>query len=551
MVRKVFGIISSQLVSLREAAFWLAVFSLISQLIALGRDRLLAHNFGAGLSLDIYYASFKIPDLLFVTVASLVSISALVPLFARKQSEGEKHLKDATDSIFTVFFFLILFFCILAFFLIPYIIPFVFATFDLEAKLQIIKLSRILLLSPLLLGLSNFFGSIVQYQNRFILYSISPILYNIGIIAGITFGLEKLGMLAVVLGVVFGAVLHLLLQAAFVINSNLKPVFTFRIKWKDVWETATLSIPRTLALSIVSFVSFVFVVLAGRLGEGAIAIFNFAFNLQSAPLSLVGVSLSLAAFPSLAISAARKDIGEVVSKITEGLRYIIFFSIPITALTIVLRAHIVRVVLGSGVFDWSATRLTAAVFALFVLSSVFQGIQLFLSRSHYAIGKTRLPLLGNIIGGVVSVLFAILFIKYFENFTGFLNLVSGWLKISDLRISVLILPLTFSLGTLVSSVILFLGLGKDIYNEIYHSLKTTIYQSIFVSICTALSAYITLNIFDSLFDLDTFIGVLSHGLLSGVIGITVGIVVLHFLHNKEYKDIVINLKRKYSEQKTQ
>lgn len=544
MVQKAFRLLSSQLVSLKQAAFWLAIFGFLSLLIALGRDRLLAHNFGAGVELDIYYAAFKIPDLLFVTIASLVSISALVPLFARKQSEGEKHLKDATDSIFTVFFILIIVSCVLLFFLIPIIIPFIFRSFDPASITEIIKLSRILLLSPFLLGLSNFFGSIVQYQNRFILYSISPILYNLGIIFGITFGLEKFGVSAVVWGVVFGAAMHLLLQAAFVLNSELRPIFTSRIKWQDVIETAMLSIPRTLALSIVSFVSFIFVILAGRLGEGSITVFSFAFNLQSAPLSLIGVSLSLAAFPSLAISAAKKDMEEVVYKITEGLRLIIFWSLPVTAILIVLRAHIVRVILGSGVFDWSATRLTAAIFALFIISTVFQGAQLFLSRSHYAIGKTRLPLIGNIVGGSVSVLLAFILIKYFQNFTNLLNLISDWLKISDLSINVLILPLAFSVGTFVSSIILFLGLGGEIYKKIIKSIKTTVYQSVLVSLVVLFSTYLILNISDNFFDLDTFIGVFSHGALAGLLGIILGAMFLASICNKEYKEIVLSLKKR-------
>lgn len=544
MVQKAFRLLSSQIGNLKRAAFWLAFFSFISQLIALGRDRLLAHNFGAGVNLDIYYAAFKIPDLLFVTVASLVSISALVPLFAKKQSEGEGHLRDATDSIFTVFFLTIIVSCLILFLLMPIIIPVIFSTFDQSVNLQIIKLSRILLLSPLLLGLSNFFGSIVQYQNRFILYSLSPILYNLGIVAGITFGVEELGIKAVVYGVVFGAVLHLLLQAVFVINSDFRPKFTSRIKWKDVLETALVSIPRTLSLSIVSFVSFVFVILAGRLGEGSIAVFSFAFNLQSAPLSLIGVSLSLAAFPSLAVSAARKNTEEVVSRITDGLRYIIFWSVPATALFIVLRAHIVRVVLGSGVFDWPSTRLTAAVFALFVLSLVFQGVQLFLSRSHYALGKTKLPLLGNLIGGLFSIITAFLLIKYFLNFSNALNLVSSWLKISDLRISVLILPLSFSLGIFVSTLILFFGLGKEFFGAILSNIKRVMYESFLTGIVIASATYIVLNISDSFFNLDKFFGVFLHGAISGIIGILVAGLFLKLLDNNEFKGIVLSLKTK-------
>src|SRR3989338_7194901 len=394
MVRRTIKAITNKISSLHEAAFWLALFALFSQILALVRDRLLAHHFGAGVELDIYYAAFKIPDLIFVTVASIVSISAMVPLFAKKESEGEKHLKSATDSIFTVFSFFIIISCLI---------------------------SWILLLSPLLLGFSNFFGSIVQYQRRFILYAMSPLLYNIGIITFILYKVLKIGITAAVWGVVLGALFHFLLQAIFVFYSPLRPRFSFHIKWKDIKEVAMLSIPRTLALSVVTFVGIIFASFASKLGEGSIAVFNLGFNLQSAPLSLIGVSFSLAAFPSLAISVAKKDMTDVVFKISDGLRQIIFWSLPATALIIILRAHLVRVVLGSGNFDWSDTRLTAAVLAIFVISSVFQSIQLFLSRSYYALGKTSAPLLGNIAGGALSVVLAFIFIKFYGFWASLIN----------------------------------------------------------------------------------------------------------------------------------
>lgn len=538
MVQKFFSLISIKLGDLRKAAFWLAVFAFISQLLALGRDRLLAHNFGAGIELDIYYAAFKIPDLLFVTVASLVSISALVPLFAKKQSEGERHLKEATDSIFTVFFVMIIVSCILLFFLMPYIVPVFFKSLGDKSVSHIIILSRILLLSPFLLGLSNFFGSIVQYQNRFILYSLSPILYNLGIIFGIVFGLENFGIKAVVFGVVLGALLHLLLQASFVFYSDLGPKFTSRIKWSDVYEIAVISIPRTLALSVFSFVGFVFVVFASKFGEGAIAVFNFAFNLQSAPFSLIAVSLSLAAFPSLSISAAKKERSEIIKKISDGLRLIIFWSLPISGLFIVLRAHIVRVILGSGVFDWTSTRLTAAVFAVFVMSIVFQGIQLFLSRSHYALGKTKLPLIGNLSSGVISIFTAFIFIKYFQHFNSLIIFVSNWLKIVDLRINIIILPIAFSFGAIVSCIILFFGLGKDLYREIFNNIIDSVYHSLATLMVVVLSTYITLNLTDDFFELNTFFGVFAHGAFSGIVGIILGAVILDLLNNREYKSMI-------------
>ena len=540
MVQKVLVAITSKIGGLGEAAFWLSLFALFSQLLALVRDRLLAHHFGAGTELDIYYAAFKIPDLLFVTVASLVSISALVPLFAKKETEGEKHLREATDSIFSVFTVFITFSCIAAWFLMPTLIHFFFDSLPLEAINKIIFLSRILLLSPFLLGFSNFFGSIVQYEKRFILYSLSPLLYNIGIIVGLIFGIDEYGVTAVIVGVVLGALLHLLLQASFVLTSALKPRFTLAIKWRDVYETALLSVPRTFALSVVTFVGFLFAALASKLGEGSIAIFNLSFNLQSAPLSLIGVSFSLAAFPALAVSAARKNVEEIIERISDGLRQIIFWSLPATALIIILRAHIVRVVLGSGNFDWDATRLTAAVLALFVVSTVFQSIQLFLSRSHYALGKTRWPLIGNLLGGLVAVILAFLSINLFESVLGLqtiLSLIARALNISHLATQILILPVAYSIGSILTSLILYGALGS-LRSPIWSKVRKVLFHSCLTGVASGLGAYSILSITDHLFNLDTFFGVLTHGFMAGLFGIAVGALVLYLLKNEEFEKLL-------------
>jgi putative peptidoglycan lipid II flippase len=277
-----------------------------------------------------------------------------------------------------------------------------------------------------------------------------------------------------------------------------------------VFETARLSIPRTLALSIVSFVSFFFAALASKLDPGSIAIFNLSLNLQSVPLSLIGVSFSLAAFPALSISAAKKDTEEVIAKISDGLRQIIFWSLPFTALIIVLRAHIVRVVLGSGSFDWAATRLVAASLSVFVVSAVFQSLQLFLSRSHYALGKTKWPLVGNILGGVVSIIFALAFFGHFAKFKIIFNLIADFLNVSDLSFEILLLPLAYSIGAFVSAVVLFLALDGNLVGRVWRQIRSSILAGLLTAIVSGIGSYATLSFLDGFFNLNSFIGVLSH-----------------------------------------
>ena len=281
--------------------------------------------------------------------------------------------------------------------------------------------------------------------------------------------------------------------------------------------------------------------MAGRIGEGSIAVFNLAYNLQSIPLSVVGVSFSLAAFPAIAVSVARKNSVEVAKRISEGIRQIILWSLPIVALLIILRAHVVRVILGGGNFDWADTRLTAAALALFAVSTIFQSIQLFLSRSHYALGETKRPLIGNIVGGGLSVFFAIILLN-FAMADGIFSPIASFLNIEDLPHAILALPLAFSLGSILSALLLFVFLGRNLVQQIAREIRTVIWQAALAAVLAALASYGVLRLTDGIFDLDTFLGVLGHGFLAGLAGLVVATYFLHRLGNREFRNMLRRFK---------
>jgi putative peptidoglycan lipid II flippase len=316
------------------------------------------------------------------------------------------------------------------------------------------------------------------------------------------------------------------------------------IKWRDVIETVKLSVPRTFALSISSFVSFFFTILAGSISVGAIAIFNLSSNLQSAPIALIGASFSLAAFPALAASFAKNDLLDLVKKISEGLRQIVFWSLPFTVFMIVLRAHIVRVILGSGVFDWSATRLVAGSLALFIISLVFQNILIFLSRSHYALGKTLWPLLANLISGLTAVLLALVMLDKFEFFNYFLAMIASFLKIADLSYRVVILPLALSVGSTVGAILLFFALGENIRSSVWREIKWPIFRSVLASLVGGIVSYQALRALDGLFSLQKFWGVLGHGFFAGLAGIVFWLFMLFILKDQDFQRLFSFMKSK-------
>src|SRR3989344_3837162 len=183
MVRKILtffykGFLNREINSLNQAAFLLGLFSVLSQLIGFLRDRLLAHIFGVGAELDVYYAAFRIPDFLFVTVASVVSLSVLIPFIIEKETQSLAALRDFVNNIFSFFSLLIILVSGLAFFLIPTVSGILFKGFSDPTLAEVIFISRILLLSPIILGFSNLFGSLTQAYNRFTIYALAPLLYN-------------------------------------------------------------------------------------------------------------------------------------------------------------------------------------------------------------------------------------------------------------------------------------------------------------------------------------------------------------------------------------
>lgn len=539
MVRLTLKAITSKISGLHEAAFWLASFSVLSQILAFVRDRLLAYHFGAGHTLDLYYASFEVPDLIFTTAASLASASILVPFFSRWGNQSDEGLKKYINSIFTSFFLLISICSVLAWLLMPYLVPFFFKSLGLEAMPKVITFSRILLLSPFLLGLSNFFGSVVQYEKRFLLYSMSPLLYNLGIILGIILGASKFGIGAVIVGVCLGAFLHLLAQMIWVYRSGYGPKFIKNLDFGEIGRTFILSVPRTISLSASSLVGLFFVAIASKLPTGSIAVFSFSFNLQSVPLIIIGASYSLAAFPTLAGHYIKKELAAIGECISSGLRHIIFWSLPITALFIVLRAHIVRVILGSGAFDWSDTKMTAAALALFVVSVVFQSIQLFLTRAHYAFGKTRLPLFINLGNAFLTVSLVLIFLRYFSPQGVFFLFVARILKVEGLaRVGVLSLPIAFSLGALISTILLWLFLEKEVRQTTIAPLLISFRDSLATALIVGTMTTLALRAFAGVFNLSHALGVFSHALISGSIGIVAGIVFLMAIKNKEMNEII-------------
>ncbi len=549
MVKRLFKIFNREFGGLHEAALLLALSMFLSQLLALARDRLLAGTFGAGTTLDIYYSAFRLPDLLYATIASFVSISVLIPFLVERLERGEeqsaRHFLSAVFSLFMVVMFLA---SAIAWIFMPQLAPWLAPGFNSAAQVQMIAMARILLLSPLLLGLSNLLGSVTQVYRKFFIYSLSPIFYNIGIIVGIIFLVPTWGTIGLVWGVVLGALLHLLVQLPTLWSIGFWPHWSLkqlRANRRLISRVIMTSWPRTLTLSTSQLVILIFIALASYLGRGSIAIFNFAYNLQTVPLSIVGISYSVAAFPTMSKYFTRGHLDKFFEQITSATRHIIFWSMPAMVMFIILRAQIIRVILGTGRFDWTATRLTAACLALFALSVLAQSLILLFIRGYYASGQTIKPLLINLFSSALMVGGVFVFNAWWYLDSPFRLFWENILRVSDLpNTSVLVLPLAYSLGTIVNCLLLAIVFVSEHRFSIRPILKT-FNQTFWSAVAGGVVAYCLLNILSFYLLLNTSVGIFLQGLLAGLGGLAVNLLLLWLLGSQELKDLVQAVRHKF------
>lgn len=544
MVKQLITLFNREIKGLHEAAYLLAFFAFLSQLLALVRDKLLAYNFGASHLLDIYYASFRIPDLIFVTIASVVSASVLVPFLTERYDRDSDKGKRFIDDVFSLFFLAIIITSVLVFIFAPQIIPIVLPGFAHDTFLpELISATRLLLLSPFFLGISNFLSSITQMHRRFLVYAISPLLYNIGIIIGITLLYPLFGLQGLVGGVVVGAVLHMAIQIPFIVQTGGFPSLRLSIDWKTAKDVVKLSIPRTLTLSAHQIASFFLIAFASLMAGGSISVFNLAFNLQSVPLAIVGVSYSTAVFPALSRFFSTGDREKFLSQMIVSTRHIIFWSLPITALFVILRAQIVRVIYGAGNFDWTDTRLTAAVLAFFMISTVGQSLVLLFVRAYYAEGKTSRPLYINLLSAASIVIFAYGFIQLFAAVPTFRYFLEALMRIGSNGSEVIVLPLAFTIGALINVVLHWVTFERD-YRGFTAGVGRNLFQSFAAACIMGYVTYRALGVFDHIFSLSTVAGVFLQGFCAGVVGIIIGTLVLVALKNDEIKEVWATLHRK-------
>ena len=393
------------------AAFLIGGLSLVSSILGMIRDRILAAHFGAGEALDIYYAAFRLPDLVFNILIFGALSSAFVPVFSQYLTKNKKQALKIASYVLNLVLISILFISLICVILAPYLVKMIVPGFTAEKLQTTVELTRIMFLSPILLSISGIFSGILTTFKRFLIYALAPIMYNLGIIGGIYIFVPEIGIHGLAWAVVLGAFCHMLIQLPGAISSGFRFSLKFNLRNKAIRKIGRLMIPRSLSLMVNQFNLLFATIIASTLMAGSLAVFNLANNLAGIPLTIFGAPFAVAVFPVLAFAFNQKNIKKFKHVFSKAFIRISFFVIPSTVMVLVLRAQLVRLVLGTGNFDWQDTVLTFQVLGFLALSLFFQSLIPLISRAFFALHNTWVPFISGLIAAVVNITLAFLLSK--------------------------------------------------------------------------------------------------------------------------------------------
>jgi putative peptidoglycan lipid II flippase len=392
----------------RRLAWSTAIFALatgLSRILGLVREVVAAYYFGAQGKINAFTVAFQVPNLIRALVADAALSSAFVPVFSELLEKGER--KRAWRVASSLFWLMLLGLGGLVALLIV-LAPWVIAPFgDPGGDKQLaIGLSRVLFPIVALLGVSGVIVGILNSYEHFTVPALTPVFWNLAIIAGLVLGVPraetmdaKLYVYAV--SIVIGTIIQVLLPVPWL--RGLDGRLHMAIDWRDpaVRRVFVLMVPVTIGLGLINFNLVVDSIFASRLINPDLAptAIDKAFRIYMLPQGMFSVAVATVLFPSLSRLASRGDYDGFRRTVGLGLRQIAFLLVPASVFTAVLAEPIIRLVYQRGQFEPSQTTVVAGALAAFAAGLTFNGTMLMLNRAFFSLQSPWIPTavaLGNL-----------------------------------------------------------------------------------------------------------------------------------------------------------
>ena len=409
---------------------------LLTKVLGFWKLRIFAQLFGASHELDIFWAAFTIPDIIFMVVVAGSINAAIIPILTDElYDKGKKSFNKLFRHLTTYFFLLTSVLILLAFIFSPQITDWIVnneyahKVFNMGYRINesdyalFLNLFRIGLLSPLFLSLSAFVTAFLQVKKQFFVTSLAPLFYNIAIVFGtyILVKYFKLDVTAIAISAVFGSVIHLLVQIPLLkkyYEENQQESLDFKeiVNNTGVMKAFKLAYPRMLGVLGEQFNTVVNTFISFTLTAGTLSAYRFAYSLHLFPVNIIGSAVAQVALPDLAKYCCKGRGDDFKKVLNDSIQLSLYLIFPIIGIMLVLRLPIVRLIYGTGAFDWQDTLLTAWCLALLSVSVVGQTVVQILLRAFYALKNTWKPLFAISIGIVVNLLGAYYLTNFFSHY---------------------------------------------------------------------------------------------------------------------------------------
>jgi putative peptidoglycan lipid II flippase len=395
--------------TLARAGMLVAAAYLASRILGWIRLVVISSIFGASADLDAFFAAFRIPDLIFQLVAAGALSSALIPVLAHLDADDEEaRVWRVVTTIINLMLVALLGLAVVVAVAAPQIIPVITPGFDAPQIELTVRLSRLMLLSPILLALGAVATSVLNARGQFAASVAAPLLYNIVIIFAAVVLTPLLGVEGLAIGVVLGSLAQLAAQLpSFMRLRGFRYDFGVDLHDPAAREALLLMVPRAIGLSATQITFLVNTTLASGLGSGAIVAYNVAFTIMQIPLGIIGVPLGVVLLPSMSRALAAGD-GRLFGRlVVRSLRLLLYVMLFLTALVAVLRRQVVTVLFDYGNFDARAIEMTANTLLFFTLGLAAHAAIVILARAFYAGRDTRTPVVAAILSVVVNVIVSV------------------------------------------------------------------------------------------------------------------------------------------------
>lgn len=413
----------------RAAVLVMAAFA-ASRILGLVRQGVFSAFFGTGSEMDAYVAAVRIPDAIFLIVAGGALGSAFIPLFtgrlAKAQAGAAWRLASAIISILLVVLIPI---SLLSMLLAPWLVrTFVAPALAPAVQARTVALMRVMLVAPTIFGVSGIVMGALNAHQHFLLPALAPLVYNLGLIAGgVWGGLTPIGVMGPALGMVAGAVGHLLVQVPGLMRYHARYRPTLGRGDPGVAEVGRLIAPRALGMAAAQINLIVINNLASRLGPGAISSLEFAWRVMLLPQGIFAQAVGTAAFPTFSKMAALGQLDELRATLTNALRLLITLTIPASVGMVLLGEPLIALMFQRGAFDALSTRAVAWALSFFALGLVGHSALEVLGRAFYALHDTWTPAGAAALAVVLNGLLGLILPPLFERL--------GWMALGGLALA--------------------------------------------------------------------------------------------------------------------